>query len=377
MRFQDIIGQRGTANRLMEMADRGRVPHALLLNGRTGYGTLALALAWVQYLNCEHPVHHPEGSPLRGDSCGECPSCRMMEALSHPDLRLVFPTSAGASDSGDAESLQGGPFREWLKGCRLYGSYGGWARSQGDEKKKGAIRVKEAQEMIRALSLKSYHGGYKAVVVWMPELMNTSAANELLKTLEEPPEGSLVVLVGEDKERLLPTVVSRCQLVEVGRIAMEDLQAAGAGPEAALLCEGDWIRASELMRGQGEELEMRALYVDWMRRLFKLDMAPLTQWVDGVHAWQNRERQARFLQYCQEAFRRCFLWNVGGQLPGGGFDFGDEKFNRAFPARVTDRNIEEIMGVLREAEQSIGQNCYDKIVLMRTSFKLSSALNRK
>lgn len=362
---------------LVRTADTGRVPHAALFTGRMGYGTLALALAWAQYVNCEHKVHYGEDGEILGDSCGECPSCKAFEALSHPDLHFIFPTTTTEASEGAARGEMGREFRQWLLDSGCYGNYDDWMVALGSEKKKGIIRVKDAQEMIRQLSLKSYSGNWKTVVMWMPETMNADAANELLKTLEEPSEGSLLMLVGEQSENLLSTVKSRCQRVNVPQIEVKDMLIHGVEESQARKAEGDWRMVRKLQEGSQEETEMGELFVSWMRKLFKLNMLPLSEWVDEVYGWQNREKQRRFLQFAQESFRACFLSNVGGMDMDYRLSFGDEKFDRSFPTMVTENNIEDIMGILREAEQSIGQNCHAKIVMMRTSFRLSSALKKR
>ena len=197
MRFADIIGQEELKRHLVQSVDAGRISHAQLFTGASGYGSLALAVAYVQYLCCRH--RHD------GDSCGECPDCRQIEALAHPDLHLVFPVNRQGKKSGEAmlsdEFLP--QFRELFAERRGYFSPQEWYdRLDLGKTLKGMISAREADEIIRKLSFKSFESDYKTMLVWLPETMNEEAANKILKILEEPWERTLFILVSEQPERL-------------------------------------------------------------------------------------------------------------------------------------------------------------------------------
>lgn len=350
MQFKDIVGQRDVINRLTEIIDSGRVSHAQLLLGATDDGSLQVALAYLQYLCCEHRVH-PEGGDLRADSCGECPSCKKIAALMHPDLHLYFPTATTTRVTSAPKSDDfGAEFREFIAAHHALGTLDEWYAHLGIDNKQGMVREADAAAIVQALGMKAYEGGWKMVVVWMPEKMNAAAANELLKTLEEPSEGSVILLVGESDERLLPTIKSRVQTVR--------------------LKAGNSRRAAEAALAE----QYAPLLVEWLRMLFKLKMKELSTQVDKMAAL-GREQQKQFLGYAQEVMRSCFLHSTAG-LPVE-LGSGDQKFDAMFPQMVTVNNIEMINNALDDALFAIERNAYGKIALMELSFRLSKALKKR
>ena len=220
MRFADITGQEDLKRHLTQSVDAGRVSHAQLFTGTAGSGALAVAVAYVQYLCCRHRSG--------GDSCGECPDCRQIAALAHPDLHLVFPVNKQGKKSGEVMRSD-----EFLPQFRaLFAERGGYFSPQDwydrldlGRTLKGAISAREADGIIRKLSFKSFAAEYKCVIVWLPETMNEEAANKILKILEEPWEKTLFVLVSERPDLLLPTILSRTQEVVVPRLTDEEVRA--------------------------------------------------------------------------------------------------------------------------------------------------------
>lgn len=350
MQFKDIVGQRDVINRLTEIIDSGRVSHAQLVLGDTDQGSLQLALAYLQYLGCSHRQHY-EGGDLRADSCGECPNCKKMAALMHPDLHLYFPTATTTSVASNPTSDDFmADFREFVTVHRGLGTLDDWYASLGIDNKQGMIREADAASLVNALGMKSYEGGWKMVVVWMPEKMNGVAANELLKTLEEPSEGAVILMVCENDERLLSTIRSRVQVVRL---------------------RNDYGKSAK----DAELTERFApLLVAWLRMLFKLKMKDLAAQVDKMAA-MGREQQKQFLAYAQETMRDCFLKSAAG-LPCN-IGSGDDKFDAMFPNMITVNNIELINAALDDAIFAIERNAYGKIALMELSFRLSKALKKK
>ena len=212
MRFADVIGNAEVAKALVSMADSGRVAHAMLMYENEGCGALALALAYVQYLNCAHPVN--------GDSCGECPSCRQMSKLIHPDVHYVFPVNKGPKTSDDKPTSES-YIKYWreLALANPYFTEADLQRAIGIESKTGLIAVAEAKFIINTLSLTSVADGYKAVILYLPEKMNQETANRLLKMVEEPPEKTLFIFITHSPEKVLQTIFSRCQSVRVMPLA--------------------------------------------------------------------------------------------------------------------------------------------------------------
>ena len=351
MRFKDIEGQRVLINHLTEIIDSGRVSHAQMFLGPTNSGSLALAVAYAQYLNCENRQHYGEGSELRADSCGQCPNCRKYEELMHTDLHFVFPstTTSTVTSKPCSEDFQA-EFRDFLNEYHQYGKEDDWYAQLGVDNKQGIIREKDADNIVKTLALKAYEGGYKVVVMWMAERMNRECANKLLKTLEEPTEKTLLLLVVESRDRMLSTIISRVQQVVVPDMGM----------------------------GLSEErrVEYARLFVSWMRLLFKLDMRTLSEWVDQT-ATIGRESQKRFLQYVQESLRACFLKTAAGIALPGELEFGDEKFDTFFPTMITVNNIEQMNQAITDAMYAIERNAYAKITFMQLSFTLSKLIKKR
>lgn len=348
MQFKDIEGQQLTANHLTEIIDEGRISHAQLFLGDTRSGSLALAIAYAQYMNCKNRQHFDPATHggLRADSCGTCPECKKFQQLAHSDLHLYFPsvTTPQVKSKPSSADFQG-DFRQFLADKHQLGTLDDWYEWLGVEKSQGMIRELDADHMVRTLGMKSYEAGYKTVIIWMAEKMNAAAANKILKNLEEPAPKTLIILVAESSERMLSTIVSRTQMVRIPqrRAAIQD-------PESA------------------------SLFVSWMRQLFKLNMASLSAWVEGMAA-KGREQQKQFLRFAQEAVRQCMLCNLAGRAVE--MDFGDQKFNTSFPTMVTLRNAEGLCNALDDAVHAIERNAYSKITFMELSFRISKCLKKR
>lgn len=354
MQFKDIEGQRVLINHLTEIIDSGRVSHAQMFLGPTTGGSLALAIAYAQYLNCEHRQHHTPGADgqfmtadgqptdLRADACGQCPSCRKYQQLMHTDLHFIFPSISTSSVQKPCASEFQGEFRQFLLEGQQIKTEKEWYEMLGDEKQ-GMIRERDADDICRTLSLKAYESGYKVVIIWMAERMNTVTANKLLKNLEEPTDRTLILLVAENRDRMLSTIISRVQQIVV------------PGQNTVL--------------SDSSSQEFGTLFVSWMRLLFKLNMKPLSDWVDET-AKQGREKNKQFLQYTHEALRVCFL-NTAAGIPMEGISFGDPKFDAAFPSRMTLRNIEKVDEAFNDAIMAIERNANAKITFMQLSFTMS------
>ena len=219
MRFADVIGNTEVAKVLASMADSGRVAHAMLMYENEGCGALALALAYVQYLNC--------ADPSGGDSCGECPSCRQMSKLIHPDVHFVFPVNKGPKASDDKPTSES-YIKYWreLAVANPYFTEADLQKAIGIESKSGLIAVAEAKSIISKLSLTAVADGYKAVIFYLPEKMNQETANRLLKMVEEPPEKTVFIFITHSPEKVLQTIFSRCQSIRVMPLTKEEQQRA-------------------------------------------------------------------------------------------------------------------------------------------------------
>lgn len=378
MRFADIIGQEDLKRHLARSVDAGRVSHAQLFTGASGYGSLALAVAYVQYLCCRHR--------REGDSCGECPDCKQIEALAHPDLHLVFPVNKQGKKSGEAmlsdEFLP--QFRALFAERRGYFSSQEWYdRLDLGKTLKGMISAREADEMIRKLSFKSYEADYKAMLIWLPETMNEEASNKILKILEEPWERTVFILVSEQPDRLLPTILSRTQEVSVPRIAPEILEREAASRgitdptqarNMARLSGGDLLELEHLAAGENEGLrkEYFDLFCGLMRLSYNDKHLELIGWAEEV-AQLSREQQRGFLRNATRLLRESFMLHAGlGEI---GYLWGEElSFCSKFAPFVGTQNIEPLIAEIERAGAQIAQNGNPTIVFTHFALTVSKMI---
>ena len=380
MRFADITGQDDLKRHLAQTVDAGRVSHAQLFTGASGFGTLALAVAYVQYLCCRHRRN--------GDSCGECPDCRQIEALAHPDLHLVFPVNKQGKKSGEVirsdEFLP--QFRTLFAERRGYFSPQEWYdRLDLGKTLKGMIAAREADEIIRKLSFKSFEADYKTMLVWLPETMNEEASNKILKILEEPWERTLFILVSEHPDRLLPTILSRTQEVCVPRIAPEVLEreafARGvADPlqarNMARLADGDLLELGHLVAGESDaqRKEHFDLFCSLMRLSYNDKHLELVTWAEDA-AQLSREQQRGFLRDAARLLRESYMLHAG--IREISYLWGEElAFCTKFAPFVGSQNIEPLIAEIESASAQIAQNGNPTIVFTHFALAVSKMIKR-
>ena len=377
MRFADVIGQDYVKGVLRRSVDDERVGHAQMLAGRCGTGTLALALAYVQYLNCTD--RHD------GDSCGCCPACLKIQELVHPDVHFVFPTnSAGAQKTLSDDFLP--RWREALLDTGGYLDEQMWYARLGLDNKQGLIAKREADEIIRKLSFKPFEAKYKCVVLWLPEKMGTEAANGLLKILEEPWDNTLFLLVSQSPQQLLPTIISRVQTIDVPPIDAEivekwlaDRGSNDTQKNAALarLSGGDLIEADRLTARDNDDVESGDdfdNFVSLMRLCYGNRHLELFDWAENMAA-QGREAQKRFLNYTASMLRASFMLTSG--LNDLSYLWGRElEFCMKFAPYVHNLNIEELIDENRTALSHITQNGNAKLIFTHYALSVSKLIGR-
>ena len=373
MRFADIIGQEDLKRHLAQSVDAGRVSHAQLFTGLSGSGALALAVAYVQYLCCRHRRD--------GDSCGECPDCKQIASLAHPDLHLVFPVNKQGKKSG--EVMRSDEFLPLFR--TLFDERGGYVSPQDwydrldlGKTLKGMIAAREADEIIRKLSFKSFEADYKTMLVWLPEAMNEEAANKILKILEEPWERTLFILVSEQPDRLLPTIISRTQEVCVPRIAPDVLARVAAergvsdplqARNMARLAGGDLLELNHLVAGESDALrkENFDLFCGLMRLSYNGKHLELVSWAEDA-AQLSREQQRAFLRDAARLLRESYMHHAG--IREISYLWGEElAFCSKFAPFVGSQNIEPLIAEIESASAQIAQNGNPTIVF--THFALS------
>ncbi len=368
MKFSEVIGHQSIKRHLINMVKENRVSHAQMYHGVEGTGKILLAIAFAQYLNCKNRQ--------ADDSCGECSSCKKFEKLIHPDLHFVFPvvksatTKAAVSDSF---------INEWRQIVveKKYFSLQDWYKKIGAEKGQGLIYSQESQEVLKKLSLKTFEADFKVMIIWMPEMMHQSAANKLLKLLEEPPAGTVFVLVSDKPGEVLGTILSRTQQLKVGGLPTEEialaLQKEYSLPstdsiELAKLSNGSYVAAKEIV----EESEDRAYFFDkfvaLMRLAYGRKLHELITWCDEI-ATQSRERQKNFFNYALRLIRENFVMNM--QEEDLLYLTPEEKgFSAKFSPFINDDNVWNLAEEFSLAHSHIEQNGNAKIIFMDVCLKV-------
>ena len=380
MRFADITGQDELKAHLVRSIDSGRISHAQLFTGAAGAGTLPMAIAYVQYLNCTN--RHD------GDSCGECPSCRKIAALAHPDLHFVFPVNKQGKKSGEVVRSDDfmDDWRDIVASTEGYFSPQEWFdRLDLGKTLKGMISAKETDEIIRKLSFKSFEAEYKTMIIWLPETMNEEAANKILKILEEPWDKTLFILVTERADRLLQTILSRTQEVAVPRLKPEVLEqvvrSAGESDDAkvrnvARLANGDLCELRRLMAGATDDVrhESFEMFCSLMRFSYNDRHLELITWAEDL-AQLTREQQLSFLRHSARLLRESYIMHAGAA--GATYLWGEEAaFCNKFAPFIGSRNIEPLIGEIETAMAQIGQNGNPKIVFTHFALAVSKYIAR-
>lgn len=375
MFFKDVIGQNEAKQRLITEVKEGRIPHAQLICGPEGTGKLPLAIAYARYICCENRDEH--------DACGHCPSCVKFNKLAHPDFHFVFPVIKKKAGKDTVCDDYISNWRNFVLQMPYF-NLNHWLREMGAENQQAQIYVKESDEIVRKLSLKSSQGGYKVMIIWLPEKMNTECSNKLLKLLEEPPALTVFLLVSEEPELILQTILSRTQRFNIRGIEEEEIAGIlqtkyGLQPEdandIAHRSEGNMLKALETIHLSEENKLFFELFVNLMRLSYQRKIREMKLWSESV-ASMGRERQKNFLTYCQRMIRENFMFNFR-QKELVYMSNEEQNFSARFAPFVNERNVMGIMDELSEAQAHIEQNVNPKMVFFDFSLKMIVLLVQK
>ncbi|MGN0066997.1 MAG: ATP-binding protein [Bacteroides sp.] len=372
--FSDIIGQEEAKQRLLQEVAEGRIAHALLFTGPEGSGKLPMALAYARYLTCQRPT------PT--DACGTCPSCAKWEKLIHPDVHFVFPIVAKKAQKKEVCDDYLPAWRKLLS-AGSYFSLSQWLDEMDAENSQAIIYARESDEMLRKLSLKSSQGGYKVVLMWLPEKMNEVCANKLLKLLEEPPAQTVFLLVSEAPEQLLATILSRTQRFHLPRldesVIAQTLQSRfGVLPEEsrnlAHIANGSMIQALAAIQLNQDATLFFDHFVSLMRLAYQRKIREMKHWSEEL-ASMGRERQKNFLNYCQRLVRENFIFNL--RRPEMNYMTATEQqFAQKFAPFINERNVFGMMEELSLAQIHIEQNVNPRMVFFDFALKMIMLLKQ-
>ncbi|MEY3052034.1 MAG: hypothetical protein RLY31_1819 [Bacteroidota bacterium] len=368
MLFKDIIGQHTAIDALQRMVENGRMPHALLLSGAPGSGDLALAIAMAQYVLCEQPKDQ--------QACDTCSACRKAARYVHPDLHFSFPVIGSGA-------LSDNHLPEWRAALseNAYLNVNQWLHRLGAENKQGNINKDECLAIQKKLSLKAFEGKYKVLVLWLPEFLGKEG-NRLLKLIEEPPPDTLIILVTNQTDMILNTILSRCQVIRVPPLRDEAIAEAlvlrqGLDTEkakaVALLAAGDYNEALSL-RSRAEH-DYAGQFLDWMRKCYRGNGAELVTWADSIAA-TGRESQKQFLQYGLHFLREYLVLQTRSS----------DKV-RLLPNELqTAGNLRKIMGweavvgmerLLSDCSYYVERNANQKLLFLDASLRLNNILKNE
>lgn len=365
MHFRDLVHRPSTLGQLIQMSGEDRLPHANLLQAPAGAGGLPTALALASYLLCENRTN--------GDSCGQCRACRKSHQWIHPDLHFAFPT-VGSRVTSDTF------LKEWRSalGKQPYQEINDWLQQIGAENKQGNLNKEECVAIAKKLSLKIYEGRYKIMIIWLPEYLGNEG-NRLLKLIEEPPERTIFLLVTERPERILNTILSRCQLSKLGRpneAAIQSwLQARGMSPEAAAsatrLSGGNVNQALHL--GQSDQGGHEKRFLEWMRICHTGSPSKMVSWNDEF-AKLGRENQKEFLAYALH-FWREFMRLMVGSTPPDGLSLGPAEVQTAqkMTALIDLGKLSQIVEETESMIEHVERNAHPKILAMKAGLSMHRA----
>ena len=374
MQFKDIIGQTDIKEKLIKTVSDNRISHAQLFVGHQGSGKLAMAIAFAQYINCNNRTEH--------DSCGECASCKKYEKFIHPDLHFVFPVIKNGSIKPISDSY----LQNWRDKLieNPYFTYNSWLNSLGTENKQAQIYSDESNEIIKKLNFKTYEAEYKVMIIWLPEKMNISASNKLLKILEEPPEKTLFILVSDEYDKIISTILSRTQIVRFNKIDDESLKVElqRKYPElpseqindAVNLSQGNYFQAIEQIETSENRKENFDYFVKLMRLSYQRNVIELTELIEEIHKL-GRERQKNFLKYMNNIIRENFIVNINNNQKKY-LNANELQFSEKFAKFINYKNIENIHEQINLAYTHIERNGSAKIIFMDFAIKLMYLLRK-
>jgi DNA polymerase-3 subunit delta' len=392
VQFEKVIGQKETKEQLVQMVQHNRLSHALLLLGKEGSGALSLAIAFAQYIVCEkvsgkikvNPEASLFGEPeaasdqpvLHMDSCGVCNGCVKASQLVHPDIHFSYPVIPKKSGDKPISTDYITNWREFVA-ANPYGNVYDWLQFIGAENKQGNITSEECNDITRKISLKSFESEYKVLIIWMPEYL-TKNGNKLLKLIEEPPPNTLFLLVAENEDLILPTILSRTQLVKIPLLTNLEVESALAlhtavpiekAQQIAALSEGNYREALQLL--QHVEDDWQATLREWLNLISKKNLAGQVKWIDDMSK-QGREKQKQFLKYFTHLLEQAVRLSVIDEKDAAAFSIADNEKDFALRLnKLCNVNQQEaIVHELDKASYYIERNANGKMLFHALSIKL-------
>lgn len=378
MQFKKIVGQQKIIDKFIHTVEQNRISHAQLFTGQEGSGKLMLAIAYAQYISCKNRSST--------DSCGECSSCKKFEKLVHPDLHFVFPVARTKKFDKPVSDNFLSEWRDFIINDKVY-RLNAWLEKIGSENAQAGIFAHESNSIIKKLSLKSYEGEYKIMIIWLPEKMNSSSANKLLKMIEEPPPKTLFMMVSDYPEQIINTIRSRSQFVKIPRIDNQSIfdylvneyqLAENQAMHFAKISNGNLFKAIDQISISELEKYNFDMFVKLMRLCFGVKIIEIVAWVDDI-CKNNRERQKSFISFALRMFRENFIKNIMNNNEEDLAQLNDQEreFSSKFYTFVHHNNIAAISSELNLAYKHVERNGTGKIIFLDMALKLTKLLRAK
>lgn len=377
MKFSEVIGQEKAKSRIIRMIDNDEIPHALLIHGEPGIPKLALARAMAQYIHCENRQN--------GDSCGHCPSCLQHRSLNHADTYYSFPIVKKSSKSEENANSDdySGEWKEFISENPIVENYEKWLAVLKNENAQPVIYKGESVNIIHKMSLSTLSSKYKVLIMWLPEKMNATCANRLLKLIEEPSNDSIFILVSDNCNAILPTIYSRTQRIELKRLPVDviaeylkekyNLDGQDALAVAAT-ADGNIIQAENNLAYNSESKDFFKEFVSLMRLAYSRDLKSLREWSERIFAYK-REKIRRFLKYAARMVRENYIYNI--KAPELNYLTQEEEaFSVKFAPFINEGNVIKMLEELTKAEIDIAGNANGKIVLFDLAIKITIFIKR-
>jgi len=377
MLFKEVAGNLTIKEQLIEAVKNSRVSHAQIFSGKSGSAKLAIALAYAQFLNCENST--------TDDSCNTCSSCLKYNNLSHPDLHIIIPVLKTQNIKNPVSDHFIGQWRKFIAD-NYYSSLNDWIDSFGTENKtgqQGKIYVDEAKKIHEKLSLKNYEADYRVVLIWMPERMDVKTSNKLLKLFEEPPSGTIFLLVSENSNQLLPTIKSRMQTIKIADFTTEDIVShfgknilpQEKAKQLINLTDADLGKISQIINEKEDNWDLFSNFSSWMRLSYKMDMHGISKWVDEISG-KGRNHQKLFLSYSIKMIRECLIYNFSSNLLLKTND-NELTFLTKFSSFIHEGNSILIAEKLEKSIKAINRNANAKILFFELSLQMVKLLKVK
>jgi DNA polymerase-3 subunit delta' len=371
MNFVQIPGQSEIKAKLLRSIKEERVSHAQLFTGPAGCGAMALALAYAKIISCENRTEH--------DSCGICKSCVKYEKLIHPDLHFVFPLIKNKKIPDPVSDNYIEQWRDFVMKSPYF-TINNWLDSIEVGNAQGMIFSSEASEIIKKLSLKPFESDFKIMIIWLPEKMHPSTANKLLKMIEEPPEKTLFLLVSEEADKVIPTILSRCQLVKIPSFTSNEIEKyliqrfmtdADKSEDIARVSNGNITRAIELCENQDHSLSNLDRFKSLMRFAWKRDIISIITWSEEAAA-TGREAQKNFISFSLRILRENLMLSLNQLENRLVFLTGEEAtFSGKFHPFINQTNIYPLAEEFNLVYSHIESNGNGKIIFLDLALKVT------